>query len=358
MSSEGIEHMAHIEGEEGFFLGAAKETNIEIPESQVEVKKTTISLINGLALLQTILGIAIFTILVITEFGPDSKCLIRTENGKLSDKCYCEEFGGKIRELSNTLSSFAFVIVAFAILYRISKEENQKSKFVICSAIYAYTVLWLGIGSASFHGTMKEIGGVMDAGTMLLWIVAALTLILSPLSFFKVRGMILIFGGVSFLAILITILTPFDHVTFGVLVAVTIFSELVMGILKFDATIRVLEKETLDHNTPNKIFSKYVELHINATALQDFQSRVCKGVHLHERSSTYIRCFLKYLLKYYQKFFTGLVLFLSGYFVWINSRTNSVLCIPNSIFQGHAYWHLADATASYLLFLHLSRFTN
>jgi uncharacterized membrane protein len=49
-----------------------------------------------------------------------------------------------------------------------------------------------------------------------------------------------------------------------------------------------------------------------------------------------------------------LLAFVTAIFVWGWSQTGGPLCVPDSVYQGHAFWHiLAMAVAPYLIFKYL-----
>jgi len=48
----------------------------------------------------------------------------------------------------------------------------------------------------------------------------------------------------------------------------------------------------------------------------------------------------------------GVGLFLLGYLVWIPDYTKQI-CVPNSIIQGHALWHVLTALAILMIFFYM-----
>jgi hypothetical protein len=106
---------------------------------------------------------------------PDS-CTLTDPNG-----CFCEAFdvhavrigAGGVRQASNTWFNLYAVATASLVAVQVSVDRRRDHNAVIAPGVipdvYVFVVLFLGLGSMWFHGSLKEWGGIVDALSMYLF---------------------------------------------------------------------------------------------------------------------------------------------------------------------------------------------
>lgn len=72
----------------------------------------------------------------------------------------------------------------------------------------------------------------------------------------------------------------------------------------------------------------------------------------------YERCYRKQRTAKTWLYFLSLILFGGAYGIWVPSQSGGPLCFPESVFQGHAVWHVLSALSIGVIFYyHLSDHT-
>jgi hypothetical protein len=218
----------------------------------------------------------------------------------LPNNCFCEAIGnGLIRQPINAYTNIAYIIVGVVILVYLART---KSIFRLRSPIsdlprrlfilFGIACIAVGIGSFIYHASFIFLGEELDDDSMYL--------IGSFMLFFELAHQRKITTGKFILYYLILNLLLEVLIYFVPIVRGTVFAVLVI------ASIVLVE-----YSIRNKIVS-------------DQRGR----------------------------FYTAIGLFGVAYFIWILDKTH-ILCHPESIFQGHAIWHLVSAAAALLYFSYM-----
>ena len=78
----------------------------------------------------------------------------------MPDNCFCEGIRtGMIRQPANTLSSLAFVMVAALVLW---SARNHRTPSPIYRTVFAIALIVVGLGSAFYHASLTFIGQFAD----------------------------------------------------------------------------------------------------------------------------------------------------------------------------------------------------
>jgi len=138
----------------------------------------------------------------------------------MPDACFCEAVRSDgIRQPSNSASSLAFVLVAILILMR---GRNRRM-----AALFAFTLTFVGIGSAYYHASLSFTGQFVDVLGMYLIATLALMLSIDKLRRLSAPAMIVTYVAVN--AVLSTVLyaaPAFRRWIFGFLLLGIIGAEL------------------------------------------------------------------------------------------------------------------------------------
>ena len=278
-------------------------------------------------------------------FSP-STCLSR------SSQCFCERpRAGLVRQPSNTYSNLAFTICGAAALskgYRalvsskrkgastsksegppadskdpsigrsigaraeayISMEESREKVGEAFIIVFALSCIILGFGSGLFHASLTFFGQILDNAGMYVVIIACA--VYSKVSVQMERG-----GKHSFLL-------PHHQVYVDWLCW---------------STLAVCIKVWMHAaDFAGNVFGRfYFFFFIVAGFLAEvYARRVC---YMRKEKGN---------LKY---FVAATVTFAVSFAVWIMDK-NGTICYPDSLFQGHAVWHVLDGFAAYFIFLY------
>jgi len=212
--------------------------------------------------------------------------------------CYCEaiHFGALVAQPANSWSNGGFALVGLLVLAGFGGLIGS-SLIATENAVrrmYGGIALFLAVGSFLFHGTMRAWGGYLDLLSMHAFIAFLLAYDIT-----RIRG-----GGLAMLskwfwpllagfAVVLGLVRPeYGKVVFAALVVVTLVVEFFAG-----------RGATVVHRWP--------------------------------------------------WFWTGLGVFVAANVVWNLSRTPGPWCDPDSLFQGHALWHLLSALTVWCLYKYL-----
>lgn len=218
------------------------------------------------------------------------------------DNCFCEAIQpGAVAQPANTWSSLSFVCVGIAILLSAIGERssslrdaaNRENKIFAAGAgaVYSFSVLLIGLGSAFYHASLSFVGQFFDLLGMYLLITFVILHNLARIRKLPAPG----FAGWFVISNLVL---AYFLVDFSELRRY-IFGGLVIAALSLEFLARPKKKPAPQ--------SPYLQLAMTSFGL--------------------------------------------GFLVWILDITK-ILCEPTSWLQGHALWHVLGAIAAGLLFLH------
>lgn len=213
--------------------------------------------------------------------------------------CFCEAAGvGLIAQPINTWSSLAFVVVG--VLIAVSEDRRRRSKVKrdpqgdsgFALPIYAFVVSLLGPGSMFKHASLTHEGGGLDISSMYLFGAFIWAHALARTANWGQRGVIGLFLSISTLVFVIQrVIDPPMSPMFGLLITGFILTEVW-------AWTQRQRLWTMDA----------------------------------------------------QYFLWALLTFAVAIAIWVPSMTGGPWCSPDSIFQGHALWHVLCAAAAGLLY--------
>jgi hypothetical protein len=232
--------------------------------------------------------------------APDS-CLLPGGN------CYCEApHDAPAIQPANTWSNLAAVVAGLLILWIADRERvgtpglgrspsNPMTTGGFYAIAYGAVVLFLGPGSMAFHGSLTRFGGWLDTLSMILFITFVLFYDAERIFRFSERTFFGLYAG---LAAVLGAFTWFvdgsGTIVFGVGVLLAVLLEVAFGLW---------------------------------------------GIGVKRPLSRWLAA--------------GIGTFILAIIIWRLSWTGAPLCVPDSILQGHAVWHvLAEAVAPFFFFLH------
>jgi len=214
--------------------------------------------------------------------------------------CFCETIThGFIRQPVNAYTNLAYIIIGIYILiYLFHTRSNRQKKNRITGLsrkifiLFGLASIAVGIGSFIYHAGFTFLGMELDDDTMYLIGSFMLFWGCAHIQSMSVRRFLLFY---FLLNICLELIIYFFPVLRGPL-----FGLLVLGSILIDRLIILYQKTTSQ---------------------------------------------VKYLV-------WGVGLFTLGYLVWIPDYTKQI-CVPNSIIQGHAIWHVLTALAILMIFLYM-----
>lgn len=224
--------------------------------------------------------------------------------------CYCEAFpppsaGALVKQPANTWSGLFAVIAGIIVLVITDRDRATGSAATpmrsgrFYAVAYGALVVFLGPGSMFFHGGLTHFGGWLDNFSMILY--TSFILLYDAFRVWRWDDRIGVFVGVfAGINVVLGLLTWFfdgsGTIVFAVLAGLAVLTEIVI---------------------------------------------------LWRRPGGIDRHFSPWLL-------AALISFGVAIVIWALSATGRPLCDPNSLFQGHAIWHLlAMALTPFFVFLYL-----
>ena len=217
----------------------------------------------------------------------------------MPDACFCEAIrDSQIRQPANSLSSLAFVVVAWIVVRRAltdrARRLNSASRFtsrIAFPMVFAAALLFVGIGSAIFHATLSFSGQFLDVLGMYLIASFAVIYGYDRLRSLSARTMVTSYVVMNIvLAALLYWIPVARRILFALLVSIAIGIE------------TAIRRRTAKHADDRHI--------VRAIALVAI-----------------------------------------AFAIWLVDYTR-IACMPESVFQGHAVWHVLGALASWELYLH------
>ncbi|MDH5657608.1 MAG: ceramidase [Spirochaetia bacterium] len=224
-----------------------------------------------------------------SNFIPD-KCIA-------SGLCFCESSGSSVlKQPVNTLSNLSFNIMgpllAFYYHYRKRIEKRQTAMPSAFHMLYLCLYTLTGTASFVFHATLSKAGGALDIIIMNAFAVFVLM--------YSLREMIQIKKIVFFICFMM------------------LFS--VMSAVKLIYDMYDLE-----------IFAAVLSAGLLMEIVILYRTKFSAG----------------------KSFFSGIGLFLVSFIFWFLSRKESdILCMPDSILQPHALWHVLNSLSMAFLYFH------
>ena len=211
----------------------------------------------------------------------------------LSDHCFCEapSLSGLVQP-GDTISSLAFVVIGvWALLNRYTFDKKVKER--VLALAFGITLIYIGISSFFYHGTLSFLGQFLDVFSMYVFAILLFVGALLRRNQIKLTQAVLLFIVLNIIFGLLEYYVPDSR-------------RLVFGLLLLPGLLLEQQPKT----TGFKWFSKRVRF-----------------------------------------FYIGIGLLTAAYIFWILDESNT-FCIPNSWIQGHAIWHILTAAGAYMVILH------
>jgi hypothetical protein len=221
---------------------------------------------------------------------------------------FCEAIRpGPIKQPANTWSNIGFLAVALSAAWQAGRDlatpkSTRFTNSIVADPLYAttYCVIsaLIGLGSTALHASTTVWGARCDIYAMFLWITWTISYTMMRCLRRNDRGTFAMFFVpiAAILAMKVFVPTSYEQLgnstLFGILVVVSVSLEIVTRWRRPELTA----------------------------------------------SMAYFCC--------------GVVSFLLAFAAWIPSRTGSALCYPDSLWQGHALWHILCAAAVGFIYLY------
>jgi predicted membrane channel-forming protein YqfA (hemolysin III family) len=235
-----------------------------------------------------------------------------TINHCYGSACFCEEIDpdALILEPVNTWSNVAYMIMGLVILLKVDLSANTPREQSLTpmaypsfySVFYGFLVINIGLGSWLFHANMRNYGGVWDVGAMNMYM--------------------------SFMLIFIQMRNwKKTNAWFGVFYVV-------LTVLLF---LQLIYDYPPDYGT--LIFTLLVAF--------------CGSFEIFTVAWIAKRKQFLGLIRDGRWFILGFSLFNFGFIIWNLTNTGRPFCNPQTLWQGHAFWHLFTALATYCFYVYL-----
>lgn len=215
---------------------------------------------------------------------------------------FCETMRpGWIKQPANSWSNLGFVLAGLLMAWslamgRFQHNRNALTQSSLVATCFSCLVVLLGPGSMAMHASGTRLGGFLDVLSM--YLVASFLLAYSAQRVWQIRPI-------------------FFVIVFAILLAGCIVADRY-------GTFRLFKL-----GSGNLAFATCLTL----TAVLEAQMIFARK-HFEGAAWAY----------------ASLASILLAYFIWNMSRTDCPWCVPDSLLQGHAAWHLLDALSVYCLF--------
>lgn len=248
-----------------------------------------------------IIGIVVFFIFAVFGWpGPIHFCVALNH-------CYCEtiQWDALVVQPLNTWSNFGPILAGLYLLYIIDKTApsatnitaNPMLSATFHSKMYGLLVIFIGIGSFYFHGSMTQLGGVLDNISMNTYITFLICYNFQRIFRFSNKLLLSIFCIVNIILGWLAIIPDVGRFSFGILVG---------GEILFEFFVLLLSK---------------------------------KGKISFQRD--------------WRLYLYSVMVFGFAFLVWQLSKTDALFCYPDSFWQGHALWHYLDGLAPCVIFMYM-----
>ena len=211
----------------------------------------------------------------------------------LSDHCFCEapSLSGLVQP-ADTISSLAFVVIGvWVLLKRYTFDKKVKER--VLALAFGITLIYIGMSSFFYHGTLSFFGQFLDVFSMYVFAILLFIGALMRRNQIKLTQAVLLFIVLNIIFGLLQYYVPDSR-------------RLVFGLLLLPGLLLEQQPRT----TGSRWFSKRVRF-----------------------------------------FYVGVGLLTAAYIFWILDQSN-IFCFPASFVQGHAIWHIFTAVGAYMVILH------
>ncbi len=212
----------------------------------------------------------------------------------LPNNCFCESIRPVgIAQPSDTWSSAAFIILGILVL-AIATADRKKSanlkNFSPYGMFYGLLMVLVGLGSMYYHARLNFLGQFLDNFGMYL--------IISAIFFYRI--------------------TNFIKIKSWLILSYYVLTNIFLGIIQY-----------IYPETRRYLFA----LGVIIVLFIEYQ------IHKHRQ-----------VLPNKNFLYSAIGLFALGFAVWIADITK-IFCLPNSLLQGHALWHILTALSALFMFL-------
>lgn len=214
----------------------------------------------------------------------------------IKDHCFCEapSLTG-LMQPADTISSLAFVIIGILAVfawYKFNKRTKERRLVLAFAAI----LVFVGMSSFFYHGTLSYLGQFLDVFSMYLFA-------------------ILLFCGA---------LARRGSISFTKAVVLFILLNIIFGLLQY---------------------------YVPDARRVVFGLLLLPGLLLEQQPRTTGHAWFSKQVRY---FYVGIAFLTTAYIFWILDQSN-IFCFPHSIIQGHALWHIFTAIGAYMVVIHYRR---
>lgn len=261
---------------------------------------------------------------------------------------FCEKVRESwIREPANTISNLAFIFVGLYILwlaqYDYIEEDpslSNRSWFLI---MYAISCTAVGVGSFAMHGFNTDWGGWLDLTGMMMYITIPVFYNFSRFLKWTEKEFCMYYLGTN------VILSILDW-QFNVGIFVWGFS---IGIwLAQETAIKYQKQPIIIFLVPTVIvLALFLSSNPGNTPI-DFVKKEYEAIILWALLALFLHKMdeIKFERTHSPYFWGGFGAYLLATLIWEPSSTGGPLCDPDTLFQGHALWHILGAVAMWCFY--------